>query len=222
MCNLFPSPVCLLGKDRVKDNIFAKKSNIFDNNECSVSIQSNINTYFVGMDIGFDASTVTFNFGSSLNLSQIGISGVFNVLDKTSTTITLEKPSWVNADTPGFLGLSGNDVEELTSFGEPSCSVVGHNLDCGVMVETKGSWYAGIKVGFDTQYAKLNFLDTGLDLADLTGITGNFEIEIEGEQLRLTKPAWVSTSNQGHLGLSGSNLAELEIFGDPVCTAVVE
>jgi len=72
-------------------------------------------------------------------------------------------------------------------------------------------------VGSDDAQFTLDFSATGLDLSEVTVDSGNFEVSIEGQLIRLSKPAWVSLSNPGYIGLHGNNVSALATFQAPSC-----
>ncbi len=91
------------------------------------------------------------------------------------------------------------------------------NDNCVVKIKAGGNpYWAGLDVGFAQNQVTLDFAGTGIDLSRVR-VDGVFTIAISGNTLRLTKPAWVTPTNLGHLGISGNNYSALASFTAPTC-----
>jgi predicted carbohydrate-binding protein with CBM5 and CBM33 domain len=101
-------------------------------NDCVVNVREDANVWHVGVDIGFDAKTVTLDFSNTdLDLSLVtkwSNDGLFDPFSIQGQTITLTNPGWVSAQGSfGYLGISGNEVAAFSSLGSnpPTCVVPG-------------------------------------------------------------------------------------------------
>jgi hypothetical protein len=100
--------------------------------DCVVNVREDANVWHVGVDIGFDAKTVTLDFfNTDLDLSLVtkwSNDGLFDPFSIQGQTITLTNPGWVSAQGSfGYLGISGNEVAAFSSLGSnpPTCVVPG-------------------------------------------------------------------------------------------------
>jgi len=91
---------------------------------CNVDLQAGRGAYWAGLQVGFDSASAVLNFsGSGLDLSSVSVNGgVFSNVVVDGQTITLEKPEWVSGNSPGYIGLSGQNVPELGTFMIPFCA----------------------------------------------------------------------------------------------------
>lgn len=89
---------------------------------CSVSIRGGRNPWYAGLDVGFDASSIVLDYtGTGLDLSTVNVdSGVFTT-SVSGQKLTLTKPNWVSASTPGYTGFHGSNIGALATFSAPSC-----------------------------------------------------------------------------------------------------
>ena len=95
----------------------------------------------------------------------------------------------------------------------------GGDGDCKVSIESQSAWHAGVKVGFDSDSQVLDFSNTGLDLDTVNFSQGEFTGEVIGQTIKLTKPAYISSTNLGGFQLApkqGPNEA-LATFTVPEC-----
>lgn len=101
----------------------------------------------------------------------------------------------------------------------PTSPPPGPNPDCDISFQDgRNPWFAGFMIGFETPTATIDFSGTGLDLGDVSVQAGNFAISIDGPVITLTKPAWLSLTNKGYMGMNGNNVEVLATMPLPVCT----
>ncbi len=90
--------------------------------KCRVTLQAGNSPYWAGLDIATDSSQVRLDFsGTGLDLTKVKLDpGVFQAVIEGQSIIITQKPAWVNATQPGYLGLNGNDPA-LANFVLPTC-----------------------------------------------------------------------------------------------------
>lgn len=99
---------------------------------CNVSVRPGANSWYAGLDIGFDTPSVRLDFSQTgLDLSQLGIdSGNFQAVVE-GQTLVLTAPGWVSSSATGYLGFNGANVPALANFADPVCTAARRMLRKG-------------------------------------------------------------------------------------------
>jgi hypothetical protein len=101
----------------------------------------------------------------------------------------------------------------------PTNPPVTSSADCEVVLQPgQNAWWAGLEIGFDSPTIVLDFSGTGLDLSQVSPQQGVFtSMTVRGSLIYLTKPAWVSKTTKGYMGLNGGGVDALATFIPPTC-----
>ncbi len=118
-----------------------------------------------------------------------------------------------------FYAMQGSGIVSAFLIFEPVVVTPPPAGDCTASIcAGNNPWWAGLDIAVDAAQFSLDFSASGLDLNTVTVDASNFQVVSSvGQILTLTKPAWVSSSSLGYLGLNGSNNPALASFSAPAC-----
>lgn len=129
-----------------------------------------------------------------------------------------------DADEPTATTTAATTGAPPTTTTTTAAPPTGGGGDCNVFINNQSPWHAGVMVGFDSDTYVLDFTNSGLDLTTVNFSAGQFTGEVIGQTVKLTKPAYITSTNPGGFQLSpkqGPNEA-LGTFTEPECGERVE
>lgn len=91
---------------------------------CKVTLQNGNSEWWAGLDVGTDLPQVKLDFSKTgIDLAKVTLDpGVFKANITGQVIHITQKPDWVNANTPGYIGMNGNNYSVLKHFELPTCS----------------------------------------------------------------------------------------------------
>lgn len=193
------------------------------------------------------ATSRALSAGNTVRLRVVGDNGVdryFPSTPLTLTTTTAGASAWplalaraVNAATTdvrvGVLG-TNDAVEPVSSatanrvYAFPNANLASAFVeivtspppatDCRAVVRSGVTRYwIGYDVTSTRETFALDFTGSGVDLGRVTVDPGSFTVTREGQLLRLRKPAWVTGTTPGYVGLHAGDYPALTTSKAPVC-----
>ena len=90
---------------------------------CSIILENGNDSYWAGIEIGTDLEQFVLDFSrTGLDLSKVKVDqGVFQAKVVGQLVYVTKKPSWVNKNVRGYMGLSASNYQPLKNFTLPVC-----------------------------------------------------------------------------------------------------